>query len=153
MNNAGTHDNPTTLQWWSEEASEKEKRQFIEYIRRPIEGDKELINGLKLEKHLEKYISWYFIQILLQSAANGAIIPMQDLLSSLKRMNIPGTESNIEYDGPQNWSWRFKWSQLTSDIRIRLKELTQMYRRDLTYDKTISLEDMTIKNDSISTLQ
>ncbi|CAF4322232.1 unnamed protein product [Rotaria sp. Silwood2] len=129
------------------------KRQFIEYIRRPIEGDKELINGLKLEKHLEKYISWYFIQILLQSAANGAIIPMHDLLSSLKRMNIPGTESNIEYDGPQNWSWRFKWSQLTSDIRIRLKELTQMYGRDLTYDKTISLEDMTIKNDSISTLQ
>ncbi|CAF3483830.1 unnamed protein product, partial [Rotaria sp. Silwood2] len=148
----GAHDNPTILQWWTEEASEKEKRQFIDYIRRPIEGDKELINGLELEKHLDKHICWYFIQILFQSAANGAIVQMQDLLNSLTRMNIPGTESDIEYDGPQNWSWRFEWSQLTSNIRIRLKELTQMYGRDLTYDKTISSEDMTLKNDSTSPL-
>ncbi|CAF1480982.1 unnamed protein product [Rotaria sp. Silwood1] len=153
INNAGTHDNPTTLQWWTEKASEKEKCQFIEYIHRPIEGDKELINDLKLEKHVDKYICWYFIQVLLQSASNGAIIQMQDLLNISTRMNEPGTASDVEYDGPQNWSWRFEWSQLTSDIRMRLKRLTHMYGRDVKYDKAIPSEDMPMKNDARCTLQ
>ncbi|CAF4379542.1 unnamed protein product, partial [Rotaria sp. Silwood2] len=149
----GTHDYPTILQWWIEKASEKEKHQFIEYIRRPIDGHKELIDGLKLEKHVDKYICWYFIQVLLQSASNGTIIQMQDLLNIPTRMNKPGTASDVEHNGPQNWSWRFEWSQLTSDTRIRLKKLTQMYGRDLKYGKSIPSEDMAMKNDSRYDLQ
>ena len=86
----GTHDNPTTLQWWTKKASSKEKEQFIEYIRRPIDGNKELIDNLKLEKHVEKNICWYFIQIIMQSASNGAVIQMQDILNIETRMNEPG---------------------------------------------------------------
>ncbi|CAF5157128.1 unnamed protein product, partial [Rotaria sp. Silwood1] len=48
----------------------------------------------------------------------------------------------MDHNGPQNWSWRFQWSQLTSDIRTRLKTLTQMYGRDLKYGKSIPPDDM-----------
>ncbi|CAF1579962.1 unnamed protein product, partial [Rotaria sordida] len=68
----------------------KRKKQFIEYIRRPINDDKELINGLKLDKHVDKYICWYFTQIILQSVSNGTIIQMQDNLNVSTRMNEPG---------------------------------------------------------------
>ncbi|CAF1144087.1 unnamed protein product [Rotaria sordida] len=101
----------------------KRKKQFIEYIRRPINDDKELINGLKLDKHVDKYICWYFTQIILQSVSNGTIIQMQDNLNVSTRMNELGIGSDLEHNCPQNWSWRFEWSQLTSDIRIRLKKI------------------------------
>ena len=35
-------------------------------------------------------------------------------------------ETDLEHDGPQNGSWRCQWSQLTSDIRNRIKRLTQI---------------------------
>ena len=59
----------------------------------------------------------------------------------------------MEHDGPQNWSWRFKWSDLTSDIRMRLKRLTQMYGRDLKHGKSIPPGDMIMKDDSKCILQ
>ncbi|CAF1201455.1 unnamed protein product [Adineta steineri] len=144
----GTHDNPTTLEWWTKKASSKEKEQFIEYIRRPIEGDKELINNIKLEKHVDKHICWYFIQMIMQSSSNGALFQIQDLLNVETRMNEPGIPSDIEHDGPQNWSWRFQWSDLTTDIRNRLTRLTQMYGRDLKYGKSIPPNDMIMKDES-----
>ncbi|CAF3977244.1 unnamed protein product, partial [Rotaria sp. Silwood1] len=54
--------------------------------------------------------------------------------------------SDMDHNGPQNWSWRFQWSQLTSDIRTRLKTLTQMYGRDLKYGKSIPPDDMVMKD-------
>jgi len=53
-------------------------------------------------------------------------------------------KENIE---PQNWSWRFKWSQLTLDIRNQLKKLTQIYGRDLKYGKSIPPENMIMQGD------
>ncbi|CAF1254028.1 unnamed protein product [Rotaria sordida] len=142
----GSHDNPTTLQWWTKEASSKEKRQFIDYIRRPIGGQDELIDGLTLEKHVDKHICWYLIQLVMQSASNAAIIQIQDILNVATRMNEPGSSADMDHNGPQNWSWRFQWSQLTSDIRTRLKKLTQMYGRDLKYGKSIPPDDMVMKD-------
>ncbi|CAF4346299.1 unnamed protein product [Rotaria sordida] len=78
---------------------------------------------------------------------------MQDILNVSTRMNEPGIASDIEHNGLQNWSWRFEWSQLTSDIRMRLKKLTQMYGRDLKYGKSIPPEDMVMKDDSKCILQ
>jgi 4-alpha-glucanotransferase len=50
------------------------------------------------------------IQDALNSPANLAIIPIQDVmgLGSQARMNTPGT-----LDG--NWEWRFNWDELTND--------------------------------------
>ncbi|CAF5119775.1 unnamed protein product, partial [Rotaria sp. Silwood1] len=90
-----SHDYPTTLQWWTKEASSKEKRQFIDYIRRPIEDQNELINGMTLEKHVDKYVCWYLIQLVMQSASNAAIIQIQDILNVETRMNEPGTRKSF----------------------------------------------------------
>lgn len=87
----GSHDNPTAIEWWKEIASQNAKDQFLEYIHRPFVDENEFIDGLELKKHVDKYISWYFIQIILQSSSNGAIILMQDLLNIQIRMNYPGT--------------------------------------------------------------
>ncbi|CAF3187358.1 unnamed protein product [Rotaria sp. Silwood2] len=141
-----SHDNPTVIQWWTKEASSQEKHHFIDYIRRPIEGQNETIDGLTLEKHVDKHICWYLIQLIMQSASNVAIIQMQDILNVETRMNEPGSTSDMDHDGPQNWSWRFQWSQLTSDIRKRLKTFTQMYGRDLKHGKCVPPEDMVMKD-------
>jgi 4-alpha-glucanotransferase len=93
----GTHDNPTAIEWWSNVASKEEKEKFIEYIRRPFSSSNEFIDGLKLEEHISKYISWYFIQIVLQSSANGAILLMQDLLNIQIRMNYPGKGLQLQW--------------------------------------------------------
>ncbi|UJR17733.1 hypothetical protein I4U23_004631 [Adineta vaga] len=138
----GTHDNATTIEWWSNIATREEKDLFMEYIRRPFFSQNESIDGL------EKYISWYFIQMVLQSSSNGSIILMQDLLNINVRMNYPGKESSMEKSEPQNWSWRFQWSQLTSNIRSELTRLTQIYGRNLLYGKSIPPKDMIMKDDT-----
>lgn len=89
---------------------------------------------------------------------------MQDILNIQTRLNEPGKgfiyiydiklyhfhlfylESDLECDGPQNWSWRFQWSQLTSDIKNRFKKLTEIYGRDLKYGKSIPPDDMIMKD-------
>ena len=150
----GTHDNATSLEWWASVARREEKELFNKYVHRPCSS----------EMDLEKHIPWYFIQMVLQSASNGAIVLMQDLLSVNVRMNYPGkgkqaeivtkvfridaSDSSMEESGPQNWSWRFKWSQLTSNIREELKELTEMYGRNLLYGKAIPPKDMIMQDDS-----
>ena len=55
-----------------------------------IPTEQERIDDLQFEEHLAKYISWYLIQIILQSASNEAILLMQDLLYIDIRMNYPG---------------------------------------------------------------
>ena len=64
------------------------------------------------------------IRLALSSVANTAVFPMQDLLGldGTARMNMPGTASG-------NWSWRFRWEQLTSPIEQRLREITETYER------------------------
>lgn len=54
----------------------------------------------------------------------------------------------MEDDKAQNWSWRFQWSQLTSNIKNELKRLTQIYGRDLLYGKSIPPKNMIMKDDN-----
>jgi hypothetical protein len=54
----------------------------------------------------------------------------------------------MEINEPQNWSWRFQWSQLTSNIKNQLEKLTQIYGRHLIYGKSIPPKDMIMNNDS-----
>jgi 4-alpha-glucanotransferase len=46
-----------------------------------------------------------------RSVAALALFPMQDVLSlgSEHRMNLPGTDRG-------NWSWRFTWAQVPTDL-------------------------------------
>jgi len=61
---------------------------------------------------------------LLSSAADTAIVPMQDVLElgSEARMNLPSTIEN-------NWRWRMREDQPTRDLAARLREMNQIYGR------------------------
>ena len=102
----GTHDNNTTIGWFSEL---KEK------------GVREALNYMGSDGH---EINWDFIRLALMSCADTVIIPLQDVLGlgSEARMNRPGTVMG-------NWSWRFTPDMLSDKIKFRLKELTDLYER------------------------
>jgi 4-alpha-glucanotransferase len=85
----GTHDNDTTLGWWQNlPVPEREN------VRRELG-----IDGSTIVDDL--------IRVAMESVAETAIIPMQDLLAfgSEHRMNYPGRAEG-------NWVWRFAWEQI-----------------------------------------
>lgn len=83
----GTHDNDTARGWW-ENAKDQERRFAGTYLACGA-GD----------------VHWAMIRAALNSVANLAVFPLQDVLGlpSSHRMNTPGT-----LGGP-NWTWRFDW--------------------------------------------
>lgn len=103
----GTHDNDTTVGWWStlDEGARAHVQQYL-----GIHGDD---------------IAWDFIRVALMSVADTAIVPMQDVLSlgSEARMNQPGRPMG-------NWSWRLVPDQLRDDLAARLELLTTLYGRE-----------------------
>jgi 4-alpha-glucanotransferase len=113
----GTHDNNTTIGWFrggdvndstqSKKEREREKQVALKYL--GTDGHE---------------INWDFIRLALMSAADTAIIPMQDILGlgSEARMNLPGTTEG-------NWCWRFTPDMLTREIKARLKKLTALSGR------------------------
>jgi 4-alpha-glucanotransferase len=50
---------------------------------------------------------------------------MQDILALGRgqRMNTPGTTEG-------NWSWRFRWEQITPDLGERLLRMARLYGRE-----------------------
>jgi 4-alpha-glucanotransferase len=102
----GTHDNDTT-QGWYEKASNHERN----FVQRYCKTD-------------GKEIHWDFIKLALESVADIAIIPFQDVigLGNEGRMNFPGTIEG-------NWEWRFTWDQVGTHLANRLYELTALYGR------------------------
>jgi 4-alpha-glucanotransferase len=113
----GTHDNDTTIGWFrsddagattlSREERDKERQLALMYL--GTDGHE---------------INWDFIRLAFMSAADTAIIPLQDVLGlgSEARMNLPGTTTG-------NWCWRFTFDMLTDEIKSRLKELAELYGR------------------------
>jgi len=113
----GTHDNNTTIGWFRDE-DVKDSTQS----KKQREGEKQAaLNYLGTDG---RDINWDFIRLALMSAADTAIIPMQDVLGlgSEARMNLPGRAEG-------NWRWRFTPDMLTEQVRIRLKELTTLSGR------------------------
>lgn len=102
----GTHDNDTTLSWF-EKADERERHRVRSYL-----------------ECSDQDMPWSLIRSAMMSAANIAIVPLQDLmaLGDGHRMNTPGTTNG-------NWSWRFDWHQMPDDLARRLRELTTRYGR------------------------
>jgi len=112
----GTHDNDTTVGWWTGETghstrSDEDIREEREYVGRYLALD-------------GRPVHWAFIRAVMASVANTAIVPVQDLLGlgSDARMNRPGVASG-------NWRWRLMPGQLTRDVMERLGELAETYER------------------------
>jgi 4-alpha-glucanotransferase len=113
----GTHDNDTTVGWWTSRAGDGSTR-----TREEIEQEREYVRKyLDTDGH---EIHWRFIRALMASVADSVIIPLQDVLGfgSEARMNIPARISG-------NWRWRFRSGMLTGEIRERLENLTAIYER------------------------
>ncbi len=102
----GTHDNDTTL-GWSENLSDEAKTKIYDYLGNP-----------------QTSIPCALIHAALGSVANLAVIPMQDILElgSEHRMNTPGTATG-------NWTWRFRWDQVTPERTEKLGNLVRLFDR------------------------
>lgn len=114
----GTHDNDTTLGWFTSAGAGASTRSEGE-----VDEERDLV--LKYLGTDGSEIHWDFIRLALSSVANTAIIPLQDVLGcgSEARMNTPARESG-------NWGWRYLPESLTPEIRARLAELTEIYGRN-----------------------
>ena len=105
----GTHDNDTTLGWYSSagEPTRDHVRRYLRVSGQEIHGD--------------------FLRAAYSSVCHLAVIPMQDLL---------GLGSRARFNSPRkaegNWSWRFQSSELAT-LRAKsgafLKELAALYGR------------------------
>ncbi len=113
----GTHDNDTTVGWYNSEPG-KDSTRSAEQIAREQHTVRNYLSSDGSQ------IQWDLIALALRSPANTAVYPLQDVLGlgSEARMNVPGRESG-------NWSWRFRWEQLTKEIEKRLSSLTQESNR------------------------
>lgn len=105
----GTHDNDTTRGWY--ETMDKGERRFAQKY-------------MNIEDTPEEEISWDFIRLAVASAADLAVIPLQDYLGIGKegRINTPSTLGG-------NWMWRMKKGQFTPKIIERCRELNWIYGR------------------------
>ncbi len=112
----GTHDNDTTLGWWSSEGGDSTRsaddvRREKAFARRYLGSDGAEMN-------------WVLIRALLASVADMVVVPLQDVLGlgSEARMNRPATASG-------NWRWRFRDGALGPALADRLAELAALYER------------------------
>ena len=105
----GTHDNDTTRGYF-----EKEKN-----------------NDNNIYSHAQEYLNYFgnnitfeLIRTAYASVSDTVIIPMQDILnlSTEARMNFPGTLGG-------NWQWRFTWEQISDNLLLKFKRLTELYER------------------------
>ncbi len=105
----GTHDNNTAKGWFDQEAWQGDRQRLFRYLGREISSDE---------------VPWELIRLLMMSAADTVILPLQDVLGlgSEARMNTPGSKEC-------NWAWRFRSDQLTPDVAGRLRDMTEMYAR------------------------
>jgi 4-alpha-glucanotransferase len=95
----GTHDNDTLVGWFSSMDAET---QATVLAMLKISDATQLVDTM--------------VQTVFASAANLAIVPMQDLLrlDSQARMNTPGTTVG-------NWSWKFQWQDVPADLAPNLR--------------------------------
>ncbi len=102
----GTHDNDTTWGWYRS-ASEAER----DFARRYVARD-------------GHDIAWDLIRLAWGSAANRAVVPLQDVLDlgPEARMNLPGRPHG-------NWAWRYRAEMLAPARMDRLAEMTELYGR------------------------
>lgn len=115
----GTHDNDTAVGWWLSQAGAGSTRDEADITR---EHDY-CLSYLNTDG---KEIHWDFIRAAWASVADTSIAPLQDLLGigTEGRMNLPASDSG-------NWYWRFDKESVTTELAERLKEITEIYGRNV----------------------
>jgi len=105
----GTHDNNTIRGWYQQDATDEEKANLAAYLQK---------------KPKQNTLHWDLIQVALQSMAQIALLPMQDILGldAAARMNKPATVSG-------NWKWRVTAGALKSVLAHKLRDLTRQSKR------------------------
>jgi 4-alpha-glucanotransferase len=113
----GTHDNDTTVGWWSSSGAGHSTRTLADVCQEREFAQRYLAAG-------GREIHWVFIGALMASVADTIIVPLQDVLGlgSAARMNTPATPSG-------NWRWRYRSSMLTDRHAGRLSEMAATYDR------------------------
>jgi 4-alpha-glucanotransferase len=103
----GTHDNDTTVGWFQSGAAKLECSNAEAYLGRCEDG-----------------IHWAFVRAAQTSAAEFALVPLQDVLGlgSEARMNTPS-----EHAG--NWRWRLAPGQFTAELAAKLACLAEVTDR------------------------
>jgi len=106
----GTHDTNTTLGWFLEEATDKDKETLRRYLGRPVTADS---------------VCGEFLEMALSSPSDLCVIPFQDLLGldGRARTNNPGVSFG-------NWTWRALPEALSKDSFGKLADLTVSAGRD-----------------------
>lgn len=112
----GTHDNDTIVGWYRKHeaaaaAGDHGSRAVLQHVWR------------YLGNHPQQ-VHWAMIHLVMQSPADLAIFPVQDLLGlgSEARMNVPGVAEG-------NWGWRMAPGALSGDVPRILGELTTVFGR------------------------
>ncbi len=104
----GTHDNDTVTGWYRalDEGTQQKVKSYLAYP--------------------QEQMPWPLLRCVLASVASLAVLPMQDLmgLASDSRMNTPGTLDEA------NWTFRFDWDQVSTELPQKLAELMSLYGRD-----------------------
>ncbi|HWS59214.1 MAG TPA: 4-alpha-glucanotransferase, partial [Actinotalea sp.] len=106
----GTHDNQTVAGWWSE-LDEGMRAQVAAYY--------------QIEPWAsEGRVAWSFIEAVMGSRADVAVVPVQDLLvlDDRARMNDPSV-----FVG--NWSWRMPENGLSPELAASVRSLAEKYGR------------------------
>jgi 4-alpha-glucanotransferase len=113
----GTHDNDTTLGWWSSRAGTDSIRTAAD-----IAAEREF--AMRYLRTDGQEMNWLLIQTIMASVADTVLVPMQDVLGlgSEARMNVPARP-----DG--NWQWRMAAGSLRAEDATRLRRLATMYDR------------------------
>ena len=103
----GTHDNDTTVGWWTNGVSSQERDHAEAYLGKAEDG-----------------IHWSFIRAAQSSVANLSVVPLQDVLGlgSEARMNTPSQHIG-------NWRWRYRPEMLTDTLAAKLALLSEITDR------------------------
>ncbi|HWR52182.1 MAG TPA: 4-alpha-glucanotransferase [Bryobacteraceae bacterium] len=114
---SGTHDNETTVGWWTTAGAGNTTR-TAEDVARERTFARKYLNTTGHE------INWVFIRTLIASVADTVLFPVQDVLGlgNEARMNLPGT-----FGG--NWRWRMRSGALRPEHAARLRDCCVTYDR------------------------
>jgi 4-alpha-glucanotransferase len=106
----GTHDNNTTLGWWTDDVHDTERANVQSYLG-PINAEHEIV--------------WSMIRAAAGSVATLCIFPLQDILElgTEARMNRPAAAEG-------NWAWRYDLGAIRPEHASRLAAVMEMSDRD-----------------------
>ncbi len=115
----GTHDNDTSVGWYESAAGAGSTRDAAQVKR-------ERAFCLRYLNSDGREIHWDLIRAVFASVADTAIVPLQDVLGlgGEARMNLPASTAG-------NWNWRYNAKDLKESYALRLRELSEIYGRNL----------------------